>query len=76
MDPNSRYIVTQSRMAERRAEADRARMAKGDPFAEGAGVTVHGRATASPSLLGRLIGLRLHTGGTRTAAAPSAMPAG
>ena len=78
MDPNSRYIVSQSRMAERRAEADRARLAKGDPFDEtitqSRGTVARGRTATTPSLLGRLIGLRPHLGGRP--AAPSATPAG
>jgi hypothetical protein len=82
MDPNSRYIVSQTRMSERRAEADRARLAKGDPFGdpfadtmtEARRTTAHGRSATTPSLLGRLIGLRPHFGGRP--AAPSATPAG
>jgi hypothetical protein len=78
MDPNSRYIVSQGRMAERRAEADRARLVKGDRFDEivtqSRGNTVRGRTASTPSFLGRLIGLRPHLGGRP--AAPSAAPAG
>jgi hypothetical protein len=78
MDPNSRYIVSQSRIAERHAEADRARLLKGDRFDEtitqARGNTVRGRTGTNPGLLGRLIGLRPRVGGRPVA--PSAAPAG
>lgn len=62
MDVNSRYIVVQASMAERRAEAARARLVKGDRFADArpvvVGRVVAGRTASGPTLLDRLTGLR------------------
>jgi hypothetical protein len=64
MDPNSRYIVATSRMNERIAEAQRARLVKGDdafgPEAA-ASTEVHASTsiwTAIPSRLRTLLGHR------------------
>ncbi|MHB8458632.1 MAG: hypothetical protein ACYDAK_06935 [Candidatus Limnocylindrales bacterium] len=45
MDPNSRYIVAQARMSERFAEAQRARLVKGDSI-DGNSVDRHAGAMA------------------------------
>jgi hypothetical protein len=62
MDVNSRYIVVQASMAERHAEAARARLVKGDRFADArpivASRVVAGRTVSAPRLLDRLAGLR------------------
>ena len=69
MDPNSRYIVATSRMNERIAEAQRARLVKGEePFeSDGAqSIEVHVSTsiwTAIPSRLRTLLGHRV-AGGT------------
>lgn len=44
MDPNSRYIVAQARMSERFAEAQRARLVKGDSVDRHAGAMARARS--------------------------------
>ena len=71
MDPNSRYIVATSRMNERIAEAQRARLVKGDDSFEDAArsTEVHASTsiwTAIPSRLRTLLGHRV-AGGTASA---------
>ena len=69
MDTTSRYVVVQSRMAERHAEAARSRLAKGDRFDETSPIDTHRVGSGRPSLLGRLAGLRLRLGGNAGVAA-------
>ena len=74
MYAQTNYMLAKTIMADRQAEANRARLLKGDPFDQGKAVELHGRATTSPRLLGRLIGLK-HALGGRVGAAASAAPA-
>lgn len=73
MDTTSRYVVVQSRMAERHAEAARSRLAKGDRFDEtsrlASRIDTHRVGIGRPSLLGRLAGIRLRLGGNAGVAA-------
>ena len=58
MDPNSRYIIAKSTMNERINEASRARLVKGDRFADGASHSISsGRASSRIGLSTRLRGL-------------------
>ncbi len=76
MDTSSRYVVVQSRMAERHAEAARSRLAKGDRFDEigRSPITVAAKdvTVGRPSLLGRLARLRVRVGGTARVAGAGA----
>ena len=74
MDPQSRYTVVNTRIAERQAEAYRARLAKGDTFEMTREITVHGRTPAFASLRERLAGLRA-LGARHAHGAPAAAPA-
>ena len=58
MDVQSRYTVVQTSIAERHAEAARARLVKGDAFAESRPAVLTGRTAHAPSLRERLVGLR------------------
>ncbi len=74
MYAQTNYMLAKTIMADRQAEANRARLLKGDRFAEGKPVEIRGRATSSPRLLGHLIGLK-HALGGRFGATASAAPA-
>ena len=69
MYAQTNYMLAKTIMAERQAEASRARLVKGDRFAQGS--EEFRSQTGSPRLLGRLIGLK-HVFGARTGAAAAA----
>jgi hypothetical protein len=73
MYAQTNYMLAKTIMADRQAEANRARLVKGDRFAEGRTVEVRG-STSSPRLLGHLIGLK-HALSGRFGATASAAPA-
>jgi hypothetical protein len=71
MDPNNRYFITKSLMAERMAEAQRARLVKGDLFVEdvsGAPARLVTREPFAPGLLNRLRGIHVRRSAQRHAA--------
>jgi hypothetical protein len=74
MYAQTNYMLTKTIMAERQAEANKARLLKGDRFDQGSPIEFHGKTSASPRLLGHLIGLK-HALGGRLGAAASAAPA-
>ena len=66
MEMQSRYVNSKANLADRYAEASRARLAKGDGVSDGRPVVVTG-STSSPTLTG----LRARLGGSpRPAAGP------
>jgi hypothetical protein len=73
MEMQSRYANSKANLADRYAEASRARLAKGDGVADGSPVLVTGSTPTLAGLRGRLAGLRSF--GRRPAAATAAASA-
>lgn len=71
MDPNSRYLVARSLMADRIAEAQRARLLKGDRFERHDEVRRPG-SHAGPPILARLLTIRLRLAAHRPSIAAAA----
>jgi hypothetical protein len=58
MEMHGRYVVAQAKLADRYAEASRARLVKDDTLAEGRGVVITGGTPSVARLRARLAGLR------------------
>lgn len=69
MEMQSRYVNSKANLADRYAEASRARLAKGDGVADGSPVVVTGSTPTLGSLRARLAGLRGRRPAPATAAA-------
>lgn len=69
MEMQSRYVNSKANLADRYAEASRARLAKGDGVADGCPVVVTGSTSTLTGLRARLAGLRGRRPVTATAAA-------